>query len=304
MIARFDAALGQETATAWLARLVSGAALFWGSGLAAYAWRHGVAQAQATFLALPTPVQVGLLVAVPLVLAGSDQVARRFQLTLLRWLEGYWPERLPLAWLRRRLLARRRADYRRLEAEWQRLQAAFEAGRLRPEGRERLGRVEVALHRYPDAPDDMLPTMLGTRLRAAETRPLHRYGLDGVVCWPALWLLLPEPARREVSAARAELNAAVRFTFWGALTALWAIWAWWAAPLAGLLAWLGYRAALEAADGYATLVEATFAVHRFALYDALGLPRPSGPEEERRAGEALTRWLWTGEAPNVPERRS
>ena len=297
MISAFNSTLGGELARSWAARLAGTPLAFWGLGAAAYAWRFGLEGVQARFLALPAPLQAALLLAVPLLVVASDGLARRLDRLILRWLEGYWPEAPPFTWLARWRRSRHRHRRERLEAEWQRLQGAFQQGRLHdPGARLRLSRLEALLHAYPDDPAHMtLPTQLGLRLRAAETRPLLRYGLDGVVCWPALWLVLPEQARQDVAAARADLSGAARLVFWALLGVVWGAWAPWALPVALGLAWAGYRLALESAETFATLVETAFALHRFALYEALGLPRPTTPEEERQLGEAITAHLWSGE---------
>ena len=310
MLGKFDETFGEETARAWFAQLWNPSLVFWGLGALTYVLRYGVAGARRTFLEQPPPLQAALLLAVPLLLMVSNRVARRFDHILLRWLEGYWPQVPPFVWAARLLLWWHRRRRRALEEEWQPLQDAFQQGELAADRRLRLSRLEALLHGYPDDPRDMnLPTRLGLRLRAAETRARVRYGLDAVVCWPALWLVLPDVPRQELAAARVQLNEAVRFVFWAALSAVWSVWAWWAAPLALGLAWVGYRMTLAAAEPFATLVEATFALHRFRLYEALGLAPPRPDEDERRLGRAITRHLWAGEplpgqkaGPDVAER--
>jgi hypothetical protein len=107
-------------------------------------------------------------------------------------------------------------------------------------------------------------------LRAAERRPSDRYCLDAIICWPRLWLLLPEPVKQELQAARAELNNSARLVLWSLLFLVWSIWAWrWVIPLSFLSALLTYRWSLEAAEIYASLIEATFDLYRALLYQAL-----------------------------------
>lgn len=151
-----------------------------------------------------------------------------------------------------------------------------------------------ALHQLPEQEQDLLPTRLGNILRAAERRPYHRYGLDAIICWPRLWLLLPEAVKKDLQAAQTELNNAVRLIFWSLLFLVWSIWAWWAIPLALMAAAFAYGWALDAAAVYATLIEATFDLHRPLLYNALGWTLPPDPAEERRVGRQLTDYLWRG----------
>jgi hypothetical protein len=48
-----------------------------------------------------------------------------------------------------------------------------------------------------------MSTRLGNLLRAAEQRPAVKYGLNSVVCWPHLWLLLDSDTNWTVTLRRA-----------------------------------------------------------------------------------------------------
>ena len=85
---------------------------------------------------------------------------------------------------------------------------------------------------------------------------------------------------------------------WGLLLIAWTPWAWWAPAVALAVTLAVYGTwVLGAAEVYADLLEATFDVHRAALYEALDWPRPASPDEERAVGEALTAYLWRGTVP-------
>jgi hypothetical protein len=57
---------------------------------------------------------------------------------------------------------------------------------------------------------------------------------------------------------------------WGVLFAVWTIWAWWPLPLGISTSLIAYRWwILPSAELYADLTEATFDIHRLALYGAL-----------------------------------
>jgi hypothetical protein len=73
----------------------------------------------------------------------------------------------------------------------------------------RFARVDRRMHLRPARPWQYMPTRTGNILRAAETRPAEKYGLNTVIVWPRLWLLLPGPVRDEPTAARAALDSAV-----------------------------------------------------------------------------------------------
>lgn len=162
-------------------------------------------------------------------------------------------------------------------------------------------RCDRAPRQFPLDEADLLPTRVGNILRAAERRPYYRYGLDAIVCWPRLWLLLPEAVKQDLQAAQTELNNAVRLVFWSGLFCMWEIWAWWAIPIGVIAAWFAYGWAIEAASVYGALIEATFDLHRSLLYQALNWQRPDDPEEERRVGNQLTDYLWRGAVSKPPD---
>jgi hypothetical protein len=73
------------------------------------------------------------------------------------------------------------------DADWQKFAAEV---LTRPESAtaEQLtvfARLDSRRRRRPSDPNRLLPTQIGSILRAAETRPADRYGLDAVVVWPS-----------------------------------------------------------------------------------------------------------------------
>jgi hypothetical protein len=335
VLSAFWSGLGGELAKQWAARIVTPALAFWFGGLAAVWWHaHGdavdangwAAELERTIeplRELPAVAQ-GLLVVGGLVLiAASALVAERLTLPLLRFLEGYWPAmvraRSPSRRRRRRhdaerrnkelLLKQRRggldiseyAELRRLERspgdqadKLAGLQAKRASG-FTPRDAAELFRVRTLLRDTPSEDSLAMPTRLGDILRAAERRPLEKYGLDAVICWTALWLVMPVDARTEIAQTRARLDAALRFWLWGALFVVWTPWTPLALPVAiaaPLLAY--YGGILAAARLFGELVVTGFDLYRMSLYDALHLPRPASPADERRHGAQVTNLLWGG----------
>ena len=76
--------------------------------------------------------------------------------------------------------------------------------------RAKFMRLDGFLRQYPADERDIMPTRLGNVLRAAELRPLERYGLDGVICWSRLWLTLTESVRGAIDQSRESLDTDVR----------------------------------------------------------------------------------------------
>ena len=132
-----------------------------------------------------------------------------------------------------------------------------------------------------------MPTKLGDILRAAEYRPGEKYGLDAVICWYALWLLLPADVKTELVQARTTLDNAARGWLWGALFLVWTPWSWWAIPVGVLIPALTYYVGiLGAATLFGELMVTAYDLYRFKLYDSLHLPRPIIAGARAQAGRA------------------
>lgn len=291
--AKFLEGLSGGVADRWLANLFTPAFVFWvGGAVAIFQDAANRKKFQELVAPLTDTQEVGLLVFALLLVALSSFVMQRFDFLGLRWLEGYWPWWLRPA--RRPLVVWQRWQKQRTGDRWQQLYSKKETHGLTLWETEDLAQIEVRLRYLPEQDHSLMPTPLGNILRAAEEAPYLRYGLDPVLCWPHLWLILPEQTRNDVSAARNDLNTAVRVVLWGVLFAVvWTYWALWA--LGGLVvAWIAYRWALNAATIYADLLTATIAIHRFELYQALKWPRPNNPTEEKQLAAQLNTYLARG----------
>jgi hypothetical protein len=291
MSAKFLESFGSKLAEQWVATLLTPAFVFWAGGAAAGLQRFGWKRASTWFSQQPEPLQIALLVGVFCVIAASAFVVQRFDLPVLRFLEGYWHP-----WLRpfrRWLIAKEVKRSQRISDRWQTL-ASLDPAQLTTEQRDEFVQLDWQQIHLP-LPNQLMPTRLGNILRAAEQRPLEKYGLDAIVCWSRLWLLLSDAVKKDLQEARADLNTAVRVWLWSLLFIIWTIWAWWAAPVGIISAIFAYYYwALDAARNYGELIEATFDLHRNLLYQSLRWNLPADTEEERRVGQKLTEYLWRG----------
>lgn len=308
----------------------AGLALVWWHAHAgtvrAHGWARELEASGSAVARLPASEQVLLIVGCLVLLAGSAFLAERLTLPSLRLLEGYWHRPWLLrTWLvdHRRRRYRKYNDRRDALAVRQRLGDLTAAGyiqlrklqadpdadpaelerlrSLRARGfdtrmSEDLARARRVLRNMPD--DDALgmPTRLGDILRAAERRPDVKYGLDAVACWYALWSVLPAEFQRELVEARLSLDGAARAWLWGALFVVWAPWNLWAIAVAVVVAALAYYSGITgAAELFGELVGTAYDLHRFRLYEALYLPRPESPQQERLTdGPRVTNMLWGG----------
>ena len=295
MIEALTSGIGSRLADRWAAALLSPAFAFWAVGALAWVWTgpDAVERTLDDLAQLSPLAQAAASVGVLLGVAASGFTVERLALPVLRLLEGYWPPAL-----RTRAAARARRRLQANEDRWQQLYARWESGVATDAETAELLAVERRLAVLPTESSQVMPTRLGNVLRAAESRPADFYGLDAVRCWPRLWLVLPDAIKAELGAARADLDAAATWWVWAVLIAVWAFLTPWALLIAAAAVLLAYSALLAAATRFGELLGATFDLHRGLLYDALGWPRPSRPDEERARGEALTQALVRG--PGAP----
>jgi hypothetical protein len=299
MPTKFLEGLGGKLAEQWAASLLTPAFVFWLGGLAAWIQKFGWNQLQQWLASLGEPLQIAVLVGSLLLVAASAFAIQRFDLAVLRFFEGYWPGWM--APLTDRLVNRQRARMKRLENKWQELAVKRDqGGKLTAEDLDQFVAIDWQLRQMPAQPERLMPTTLGNLLRAAESHPSDKYGLDAIICWSRLWLVLPEAVKKELQDARADLNTAARVWLWGVLFLVWTSWAWWAVPIALFVALFAHWWMLEAAATYGDLLESAFDLHRMKLYQSLHFPLPANPAAENELGAQVTEYLWRGSRRDQP----
>ncbi len=296
MLNKFWESIGSNVAERWIEYIFGPAFLFWAGGLGLFAWKTGW-QDVLKYVQVLTPFQQGSWVILALlVLVFSSVLTQTIRFPVLRFLEGYWP--WPFNYLSLGIIALRKSYFQNKYAQLRNLmKASEEKGNLDPGQREKLVRLDIWAHWYPVKANDLLPTALGNILRARERGSERKYGLDAMVCWPRLWLLLPEHVRTDLTNTRSALDRLVEFWFWGLLFLLWAFLTPWAAVIGLLWMSMTYGMALQVAKAYGDLLESAFDLYRFLLYEALGWSPPTNSEEERSLGAQLTEYLWRGVLP-------
>jgi hypothetical protein len=290
--AKFLEGFSTKFAEQWMATLLTPAFVFWAGGCIAAIQRFDWKQLSGWFTPLPEPLQIASLFGIFCLVAASGFVIQRFDLTVLRFLEGYWPPILKP--LQKYLVKRQAKKIERFDKQYSELMQR-DLSSLSTDERNTKIRLDAQLMRSPNPPD-LMPTRLGNLLRATERRPLKHYGLDAIIIWPRLWLLLPDNTRKDLQEARADVNTAARIWLWSLLFILWTPIAWWATPVGILAAGFSYYVwLLDAATTYADLIDATFDLHRPALYKALRWPLPTDAKAELKLGQQMTEYIWRGD---------
>jgi hypothetical protein len=151
---------------------------------------------------------------------------------------------------------------------------------------------------YPEDVSLLLPTRLGNALRAAEAQAGQRYGLETVTVWPRLHVVLSDRMEEILADLRDQLDIAARLCAVLLLATLISAgllfrYGWWLLVPAttALLAWLAYRAAVQAAISFGEQLYVAFDLHRFDLLRELHLPLPRTPGEELEFNQRLSEFL-------------
>jgi hypothetical protein len=143
------------------------------------------------------------------------------------------------------------------------------------------------------------PTALGNVLRAAEEWPELAYGVNVVVVWPRLFLVLPPDLVSSMTGPSDTIQFLLTVSLLAtALAVLGATYAavqslgvgtYFVVLLGGLVvARLSYRGAVEAAIDYGLHLRGAFDLHRNELLAQLNLAAPSSQDEELRIWRDVT----------------
>jgi hypothetical protein len=303
MLGSFWDAVAGKLADRWAAS-AGPAVVFWTGGAVAWVFAGSgwtrVSDVSDWFSGQEVAAQIAAILAALVVVAASAIVVQRLTTPVLRLLEGYWPRWMrPLSDRRRNRILQLRA----VENEaWQRLQQRLDEGELTANQLADLARLEHRRHHRPVRDSEVLPTRIGNILRTGESRPQHRYGLDAILVWPRLWLVIPDFARRELGTARSSLDASVAAAIWGAAFVAFTPLAWWTAPLGiavtivAVVWWVPARA-----EVFADLIQAAYDLYRTDLYRQLRWPLPVSPADEQRSGAEITEYLVRGSDRPRPE---
>jgi hypothetical protein len=187
--------------------------------------------------------------------------------------------------------------------------------------------------RFPPAEPAILPTRFGNILRAAETYPGLRYGIDAVRLWPRLVHVIPKEYYDKIEQSNNGLafvvNCAVLSLFLGILSGLAAgyecLVCWYAylgkdeilyfilvepkfvdiyfqrifiylviCALGFIVSWFFYRASFPIAMQYGNMIRSSFDLFRFDLLHQLKLTLPEDSDTEYELWQKVSEFIATG----------
>jgi hypothetical protein len=308
--------LGGRLAERWLNLLVLPGALFLGVAAAGTTLGHArwhdtdrlrtALDGLAARPAAERPGTAALLVAAALLLATAASLAAQ---SLGGAVERYWlrssGDPVSHALVERRRRRWDRGEQRRLDA----IRRHAEAALLRPrrsdddpaappddDGELLLPPADLAdIHALTLARDRIAPvrptrpTWYGDRMEAAAERVHDAYGVDLAALWPRLWLVLAEPAQRQIQSARDSFSVAGRLAAWAVGYGVLALWWWPAALIAVGCAVTARTRARDAVESLAELMEAAVDVHGRELAALVGLiAADASGRLERDTGDRLS----------------
>jgi hypothetical protein len=290
---------GNKLTEQWAVTILTPAFVFWTGGAIAAIQKFGWKNIRDLFGSLPETLQVASLVGILIVISISAFVVQQFDRKVIRILEGYWWDVFGCLafYLKKRQVER----LDRLESDLDKVNPPTD------ETYTKYVRFDRQIQHYPNK-QYILPTRLGNILRAAERRPLDRYGLDAIVVWPRLWMLLPDGVRADLQSAHNDLNIAARFWLWSMLCLVWVplyascVWWWWSIPIIAIsiALYVYYGWLLETAINYSSLIDAVFDIYRINLYQSLRWKLPVDTKQDKAFGLEITMYLRRGPDPDKP----
>jgi len=266
-------------------------------------------------VAAATELGVGGGIAFVLALLVTAVLIRPLHIAAVQLLEGYWAERAAQSVLKdlatehhqrrfSRAAARRSREFPPAPTLFTATQFDTVARRSRRRTRfyRRSNRAAGIADTYPPAQSLIMPTLLGNVLKRAETTAGERYGLDTVSSYPRLYPHLSQKVSAQITMQLDLLDTNGTFAVVFAVLAGFATpiaWrgGWWFClpALLCLLAWMSYRGAIAVARNHGRTLAAAYDLHRFDFLEAMHLPLPSDPAEERDTNRDVSRFLLTAD---------
>lgn len=245
---------------------------------------------------------LGNLALLTLISIALGVIVHPVQFALVQFFEGYWGtgrvvQRIRVARIMHHL-GSRKSHFSGIKRTQKALNEQVE-----PQGS--VGRAELLSLRdesdrlfggYPLAVDDVMPTRLGNVLRRYERLAGAQYGLEAIGIVRHVALVAQAQRVDYVNDQRQLLDLSVRmcatsiFATLIAIAFLWHHGPWLLIALVPYgIAYLSYRGAVVVAHEYGSALSAMIDLDRFALYDALRLPRPATTAGERLVNSKLMR---------------
>jgi len=172
------------------------------------------------------------------------------------------------------------------------------------------GKLRAAVTNYPEREGLVLPTRLGNIMRAYERYSDIVYGIESIVMWPRLLMVVPEAARDRIREGESLFHFALNILFVGTITFLLFVglsaeslyenhslaaiqsflWPAICVPLISVFfGWLGWWLLPIAAMQRGEQVKSIFDLYRAPLAEALGLQLPATDAEERKMWQLVSR---------------
>jgi hypothetical protein len=171
---------------------------------------------------------------------------------------------------------------------------------------------------YPQDESEVRPTRLGNMIAATVEYPWIVYGMDGMLWWPQLALLLPtEPVDvgYAISGAQSRLMSLLNYSLICGVVAVegivllglvghrWVAAFGWAIA-AVVLGWLAYHAAVSQSMEVSTQIRSAFNLYRQLILEKIGVDKPDTLVAERALWQTLSKEMLGQSAEAAPNGES
>jgi hypothetical protein len=156
--------------------------------------------------------------------------------------------------------------------------------------------------------ENVMPTLIGNRLKNLELYPLLRYQIDAVIIWPRLFAVLPDRLLQNIGVAKSKIDfmlavsfLSLLFSFVGGCISLFL------SPFyvfticfgGGLIfTWIGYQGLVYVSGTYCELIKVAFDLHRNTLLKAIDFDIPTSLKQDRDRWSYISQ-LWYKGAPST-----
>lgn len=221
---------------------------------------------------------------------------------LIRFLEGYHYLETPLGKFMIKLQKRK---YNRLRKKTEQLKEEYfrykNAGEMPPaQLTKKYGNIlSNFVSRYPDS-KYIMPTSLGNIIKASERYPRKIYGIDSILFWSRIMLIVPKDSKDMLNSAKAQLDFAINSLYFTAIiiveyfalslitnTYLHV----WIPVLALILFKIFYRYTLTSALEWCECIKSIYDIYRKNLLTQMGIKIPASWLGERQLWEKLNKTL-------------
>lgn len=268
-----------------LENINSSVIILWLCSIIIFNYRFGLDEMVKKYLAFSNAIQFTLLLVLIVLISVSGELINRLTPLAFKMLCGRWPGII----LKQLSVSIKKKNEKITKAFEKKYEMLYGKKSLNLAERNELMKLEDEVNFMPYEGI----TYFGNIIHHITLRQKKWYGLDVAVCWPRLWLLLPEHVKKDISMNKSSIDQKIGTIVCYVLLMFWGVFIPWLTPLLVVISIVTYRFLINDLKQHYYLVCSCFDLYRFLLYDAIKLPANS--EQEEAKGRNVTSYLHRGE---------